>query len=73
MHPAIVPFADLQELCRPGQKPRRSTVEKSARGQGIEYRYDGQGGIFTTIEAVNIALGVRAANDDPVYSADDVI
>ena len=64
MHPAIVPFADLQELCRPGEKPRRATVEAWARDQGIALKLDGRGGVWTTIDAVNIALGVRAANDD---------
>lgn len=64
MHPSIVPFEDLQELCKPGHKPLRATVEAWAQREGIRYRYDGKGGIFTTIEAVNVALGLRAANDD---------
>jgi len=64
MHPSIVPFAALQDLCRPGERPRLATVEAWAKREGIRYRYDGKGGIFTTIEAVNVALGVAAANDD---------
>lgn len=64
MHPAIVPFEDLQQLCKPGENPRLATVEAWAKRQGIRYRYDGKGGIFTTIDAVNVALGIHAANDD---------
>lgn len=74
MHPAILAYADLQDMCRPGEKPRLATVVAWADNQGIRYRYDGKGGIWTTIDAVNIALGVTAANDDAQpYRADDVI
>jgi len=66
LHPSIVPFETLQQLCRPGEHPRRATVEAWAKREGIRYRYDGKGGIFTTIEAVNFALGVSAANDSTI-------
>ena len=47
------------------QKPAaEGTVEAWARDQGIALKLDGRGGVWTTIDAVNIALGVRAANDD---------
>lgn len=72
MHPAIVPFEDLQDLCQPGGNPRRATVEAWARRQGIPYKYDGKGGIWTTIEAVNAALGLGAANDQTEYPPDIV-
>jgi hypothetical protein len=70
VHPGIVPFEDLQALCHPDGKPRRATVEAWARKQGIPYKYDGQGGIWTTIEAVNASLGIGAANDHSPYPND---
>jgi len=59
----ILQFEDLQELCKKGEKPRLATVEKWARDNGIRYKYDGEGGIWTTLEALNAALGLAAAND----------
>lgn len=73
MHPAIVPFEDLQQMCKPGAKPLRATVEAWAKAQGIHYKYDGLGGIWTTIDAVNVALGVKAANDDHAPYPADII
>lgn len=76
----ILEFQDLQRLCRPkakGRPPRLSTVEAWAKAQGIAFGYDKDGGIWTTQEAVNAALGIRAANDDQAagsssYGAEDV-
>lgn len=59
----IVQFADLQELCQPGRKPRRPTVEAWARRCGVRVNYDGQGGVWTTLDALNAALGLGPAND----------
>lgn len=72
---AILQFEDLQKLCRPNAEnlPRLVTVERWAREQGIRYKYDGKGGIWTTLDALNQALGIRAANDDDKLSADDVL
>lgn len=66
----ILQFEDLQELCRPGERPRLATVEKWAQDTGIRYRYDGRGGIWSTVAALNAALGVVAANDSQPYDAD---
>lgn len=70
----VLQFEDLQRLCRPAPAPlpKLSTVEKWARGQGIQYRYDGKGGIWTTLDALNRALGVTAANDDAKLTAKDL-
>jgi len=73
LHPSIVPFETLQELCRPGEHPRRATVEAWAKAQGIPLKLDGKGGVWTTIEAVNYALGVAAANDDRAAYDSDII
>lgn len=68
----ILQFEDLQELCRPGERPRLATVEKWAQDAGIRYKYDGSGGIWSTTAALNAALGVSAANDAEPYNPDDL-
>jgi hypothetical protein len=69
----ILQFSDLQELCRPGEKPRLSTVERWAASQGIRYRYDGKGGIWTTVDALNAALGLVPPDENAPYRPEDVI
>lgn len=62
----VLQFGDLQRLCRPAPDaplPQLATVERWANAQGIRYRYDGLGGIWTTLDALNAALGLGAAND----------
>lgn len=68
----VLQFADLQEACKPGHKPRRATVEAWARRIGLAYSYDGQGGIWTTADAFNAALGLGAANGD-TYRPEDIV
>lgn len=60
----VLQFEDLQELCKPGEKPRLATVEAWARKIRLRYTYDGRGGLISTVDAVNAALGVGPANDD---------
>ena len=69
----VLQFEDLQQLCKPGERPRLATVEKWARAQGIRYRYDGEGGIWTTVDALNAAVGVGAANDDAKLKPEDIL
>lgn len=70
---SILQFEDLQELCKPGEKPLLSTVETWARKHHIRYQYDAKGGIWTTTEALNTALGISsAANDTATYSTHEV-
>ncbi len=62
---AVITFEDLRRLCAPvGPVPRASTVVRWAREQGILYRYDGQGGIWTTLDALNAALGLAQATTE---------
>ena len=71
----ILQFEDLQRMCRPnpeGPLPRLATVARWAEDQGIRYKYDAQGGIWTTLDAVNAALGVAAANDSAPYDPSDL-
>jgi len=59
MSPAILHFKDLQQICQPGKQPRLATVELWARKNGIAYKYDARGGIWTTLDAINAALGLQ--------------
>jgi hypothetical protein len=61
MSKAILQFNDLQELCQPGKRPRLATVIRWADGCGIRFLYDGSGGIWTTMHALNGALGLAGA------------
>lgn len=70
----VLQFADLQDLCKPGKKPKPLTVERWLRRQGIAFGEDAVNGLWTTVDALNVALGVKVANDEQgaSYSADDV-
>lgn len=69
----VLQFEDLQQLCQPGKHPRRAAVEAWARRIGLRYTYDAKGGLLTTVDAVNAALGLTAAaNDDAPLRADQV-
>jgi hypothetical protein len=66
----ILQFEDLQRLCRPSPNepaPKLRTVARWAESQGIRYLYDGKGGIFTTMSALQDAVrgrAIPAGNDD---------
>lgn len=67
----ILQFKDLQQLCRPDEHPRMATVEAWARKIGLRYTYDGKGGLVSSVDAFNAAIGLRpAANDGDHYSSD---
>jgi hypothetical protein len=68
----ILQFQDLQELCRPGEHPRLATVEAWARKIGLRYQYDGRGGLWTTLDALNVALGLQQAANDTAYPPDAI-
>ena len=59
----IIGFEELKTLCRPyGPRPRLKTVCQWAEKQGIRYKWDSSGGIWTTVEAVNSAVMQRDQN-----------
>ncbi len=59
----ILHFTDLQRICAPdGPPPTPTTVERWADAQGILYKYDRRGRIWTTTDAVNVALGLPTAS-----------
>lgn len=71
----ILQFQDLQRLCRPdphAPPPRLATVVRWADRQGIPFKYDGDGGIFTTVDAVNAALGLGEPASPQRLTADQV-
>jgi hypothetical protein len=73
---SILQHEDLQRLCRPsgGPAPTLSTLERWARKIGLRYTYDGKGGLITTVDALNAALGIaQASNDSGKYNADEVL
>lgn len=70
----VLQFEDLQQLCKPGEHPRLATVEAWARKIGLRYTYDGRGGLLTTVDALNAALGISAAaNDADHYNPEDLV
>lgn len=70
----IVTFAKLQVLCKPnGPPPQKETVKRWCERQGIRYLLDGEGGPWTTITALNYALGIRAVDDESPYRVEDLI
>jgi hypothetical protein len=72
----ILQHEDLQRLCRPtgNPAPTLATLERWARKIGLRYTYDGRGGMITTEDAFNTAIGItRAANDSDKYDANEVL
>jgi len=66
MSDRIITYTALQRVCAPeGPLPRASTVRRWADRLGIRYKYDARGGIWTTVDALNAALGLAgpAANE----------
>lgn len=57
-------FADLQQLTG---YTRLSDVERCLRAQGVPFKR-GRDGVWTTMEALNAALGVSWSGNEPDYS-----
>lgn len=72
MSPALVDFDDLRKISRLGPRATLARVERWAANQGIRYRYDGRGGIWTTVDALNAAVGIGAPDDGGAYPVDMV-
>lgn len=62
---------DAEQLRAMSGKRTAAAVRRWASAQGIRVR-DGKGGPWTTVEAVNAALGVGSANES-AYKADEVL
>lgn len=73
MASGIITFDDLRELSRLGPRATLATVERWAAREGIRYRYDGKGGIWTTMDALNAALGLAIPGvEEAPYSPNDL-
>jgi len=70
----VLTFPDLQRMCRPeGPTPRAATVRRWADRQKIRYKYDGAGGIWTTMAALNAALGIGTGGGASTATPEDLI
>lgn len=70
----IISYPQLQELCRPGRRPRRATVVRWARQHGIAVIPHLSGGVFTTKAALDAAMGVRPEGASSVsYQVDELV
>jgi len=65
----VLEFADLKRI---SGYSRRADVERWAKDNGIAVK-PCRGGVWTTLEAVNVALGVAAANDGAAPYDPDLI
>lgn len=63
-------LVDFEDLCRLSGKSRPTAVRRWASEQGIRLGPGPQ--IWTTIEAVNAALGLSPSNE-PQYRPEDVL
>ena len=66
----LIEFDDLRKLSRLGDAAKLSTVERWAQRVGIRYQYDGRGGIWTTVDAMNAALGLNAMKPEDTATYD---
>lgn len=64
----LLEHADLQRLL---DYQRQADIERCLREQGIRYFY-GRGGVWTTLDLVNAAGGLRPGSNDDSYSPDIV-
>jgi hypothetical protein len=71
--PGVLTFDDLRAVSRLGPRATLAKVERWARSCGIRYKHDGRGGIWTTVDALNQALGIVPAQADGAYSPDLII
>lgn len=65
----VLEFSDLQRL---SGFDRRADVERWAENAGVPVK-PCRGGVWTTLAALNRALGLSAANDDATAYPPDVI
>jgi hypothetical protein len=57
----ILDFDDIRAVSRLGDRATLATVERWANKIGLLYSYDGVGGIWTTVDAMNAAVGLISA------------
>lgn len=66
----LIQFDELQQVTG---YTRQADVERCLKRQGVRFFY-GRHGIWTTLESLNAALGVKVANDESgPYSPEEVL
>lgn len=69
----VYEFDDLRRISKLGDKAKLGTVVRWAKTIGLKFSYDGKGGIWTTKDALNAALGLGGETDsDKPYTPDMV-
>lgn len=66
MNPGVIEFASLRSLT--GYKTQ-AAVERCLRSQGIKFFYAARG-VWTTLDLINAAGGLKPAAQDETYSPD---
>lgn len=70
---ALIEYDDLRKLSRLGEHAQLATVERWAKRAGIRYQYDGRGGIWTTLDAMNAAVGMVQEHEPEQYNVERVV
>jgi hypothetical protein len=70
---ALIEYDDLRRLSRLGEHAQLATVERWAKRAGIRYQYDGRGGIWTTLDAMNAAVGMVQEPEPEQYNVERVV
>lgn len=71
--PGVLTFEDLRAVSRLGPRATLATVERWAKRIGLKYAYDGKGGIWTTTDAMNAAVGIVPQQSEGLYSPDLIV
>ena len=70
----VLDFDDLRAISRLSPRATLATVERWARKIDLRYLYDARGGIFTTLDALHIAMGIHVpAEENEKYRTEDLI
>lgn len=70
---ALIEYDDLRKLSRLGDNAQLATIERWAKRAGIRYQYDGRGGIWTTLDAMNAAVGMAQEPEPEQYNVERVV
>ena len=71
----VLTYDDIRAIAELGSNAQLATVERWARKIGLRYNYNGRGGIWTTVDALNASLGLKADSSDDAapYDPESVI
>jgi len=69
----VLEFDDLRRISRLGERAQLASVERWAKEIGLRYQYDARGGIWTTLDAMNAALGLAEQPDSAAPYSPDMV